>query len=299
MSVRACLCDDACEHFILVFFVQGSGSGYLSALVATIVSPYAVHHCIERCPLLAARCRDNFARMPLMRHAVVFAASAFDLDPDASMRYDRIYCGAGALASDVRFLARFLKLGGSVVGPFEAVVHDNQPRRSRRARPQCLVRATLTAPCELFVEELMPVQFTPLSREGDEPRAMRHRSTRSKLTLKGPVWGLDSPELFPPHFRLTVKLLHRAGRAPLQGIAKRACFAHAIPWHVWECRVLACLAYDDVRSPLSDDDYHVHKTAKPEPLPVVDLVRLAAPEIDQAEDDAESTIASIHARVTS
>lgn len=222
----------------------GSGSGYLSALAATVLSPYAVHHCVERCPVLAARCRETFGRMPAMRHVAVHAVSAFDLDPETSTRYDRVYCGAGALAADAKFLAKFLKPGGLLVGPFEPDDDDlplppRPRRRFRHGRPQCLVKAVLASRSELVLEELMPVQFTPLARDDKQPK-------QSRVALKGPTWGLDDPGLFPPAFRLAVSLLARAGHDHHKLQPKARCYADAVPWHVWETRILACLAYDDV-----------------------------------------------------
>ncbi|KAJ8614275.1 hypothetical protein CTAYLR_001149 [Chrysophaeum taylorii] len=220
----------------LSFLNVGSGSGYFSALAASILSPSAVHHCIERCPRLAARSRATLAMIPAMRHVTVHSASVFDLDETGSMRYDRVYCGAGALSADARFLARFLKVGGILVGPFEAEDDDLRRRRFRHGHPQSLVRATLVAPDDLRVDQIMPVQFTPLARDDDGP----------KLVLKGPSWGIDSPDLFPPQFKLLVAILYRAARAPRAPSADHSAIAHALPWHVWAISVLKYLAHDDV-----------------------------------------------------
>ena len=292
------------------FLNIGSGSGYLSALAATILTPRSVHHCVERCPVLAQRCRDAFASSQTTRNVKVHAASVFDLDPDNSIAFDKIYCGAGARAEDAFFLAHLLKPNGAIVGPFEGTwvdpLHDLIPvnlnedppifeewrPRIRRHRPQCLIRATFHRP-RLFtgqddddddvteggggggqeeeedsdddddddddeedddeddageegeqeddrgglrVREIMPVQFTPLRRDAE---------TRS-LSLRGPAWGADAPELFPVAFKLVVSILARAAADPQTSLP-------LMPWHVWEAGVLSYLAYDDVRSVTNDD----------------------------------------------
>mmetsp|Transcript_2300 Transcript_2300/g.3064 ORF Transcript_2300/g.3064 Transcript_2300/m.3064 type:complete len:700 (-) Transcript_2300:683-2782(-) len=104
------------------FLNIGSGSGYLSTLAATILGPDSVHHCLERCPSLARRCQETFANDPNMRHVIVHqgGVSLFELDVDNStLRFDKIYCAAGAKSSDKQLLARFLKPNGVLVGPFE------------------------------------------------------------------------------------------------------------------------------------------------------------------------------------
>eukprot|EP00635_Sarcinochrysidales_sp_CCMP3193_P002993 CAMPEP_0118892632 /NCGR_PEP_ID=MMETSP1166-20130328/2153_1 /TAXON_ID=1104430 /ORGANISM="Chrysoreinhardia sp, Strain CCMP3193" /LENGTH=493 /DNA_ID=CAMNT_0006831375 /DNA_START=12 /DNA_END=1493 /DNA_ORIENTATION=+ len=135
------------------FLNVGSGSGYLSALAVRGLTAKAVHHCVERCPELAQRSRDSLASDAATRNVTVHTASLFDLDAAKSMKFDKIYCGAGARAEDALLLANFLKPGGAMVGPFEGRwIDDSGPhfddlnadwRRLRRHRPQCLIRAIL------------------------------------------------------------------------------------------------------------------------------------------------------------
>ncbi|KAH8059393.1 hypothetical protein JL722_5419 [Aureococcus anophagefferens] len=100
-----------------------------------------------------------------------------------------------------------------LVGPFEAP----PPEDARSRRPQSLLKIVKTTCGRLDVEEVLPVQFTPLHR-GDDPGP--------QLALRGPVWGRDDAAVFPPAFRAAAGTLARSGAALL-------------PAHVWDTHVLA------------------------------------------------------------
>lgn len=158
-----------------------------------------MHHCVEISAPLAARCRStfeelsregfgsewsdedtdrtegkvgsrfNFGAVPELRHANVHVASCFDLALETSMKFDRIYVGAGARASDARFLSKLLKPGGIMVGPFKRDV--DRAARNLDFGAQSLLKATRAHNDDdreacFEVDELMPVQFAPLSRQG-------------------------------------------------------------------------------------------------------------------------------------
>ena len=241
----------------LSFLNVGSGSGYLSALAACALGPCAVHHCVEVDAPLAARCTRTFGKVskgssrgfgsvPELRHARVHCSSVFDVDVDATMRFDRIYVGAGARAEDARRIARLLKPGGVLVGPFEDGGEEDEEGDDGDGvfdggfgGPQRLIRATRLpgapgAPPALAITELLPVQFTPLVR-----RISRHPQVR----ILGPRWSADSKDLFGADFRVAVALLLRAtARADAPPVAR-------LPWHVWDAEILACLSHDDVLGP--------------------------------------------------
>ncbi|KAJ1459931.1 protein-L-isoaspartate O-methyltransferase-domain-containing protein, partial [Pelagophyceae sp. CCMP2097] len=212
----------------------GSGAGYFSALASKLVGDTAIHHCIEKCPKLTQRCRNTFANDGGLRHVRVHTASAFDLDFESSFLFDRIYCGAGARAADAMLFSRLLKPGGIMVGPFKFEPAEIGSTLGARVRSQALIKITRTRPGEaplLHVDEFMAVQFTPLSR-------LRPPGS-PRLELRGPEWGRDSPELFPPPFHAAVRLLARASAARPPAPA-----AHRLPWHVrvWEMNILTFLA---------------------------------------------------------
>mmetsp|Transcript_3953 Transcript_3953/g.12913 ORF Transcript_3953/g.12913 Transcript_3953/m.12913 type:complete len:693 (-) Transcript_3953:97-2175(-) len=108
-----------------------------------------------------------FGYVPEVAHVRINVASCFELAVDESMRFDRIYVGAGARASDARLLSRLLKPGGIIVGPFER----DAGSRAFAFGAQSLLKATRDRDDDdkgrdatFQVEELMAVQFAPLSR---------------------------------------------------------------------------------------------------------------------------------------
>lgn len=103
----------------LSFLNIGSGTGYLSFLVAKIVGPHVVNHGIEHKPELvefaASRCAKvkEFANMNFIRFR---CGDAFSLAPP-SVRYDRIYIGGGVQFEATIFFQDFLNHGGIMVAP--------------------------------------------------------------------------------------------------------------------------------------------------------------------------------------
>ena len=158
----------------LSFLNLGSGSGYLSALAAALLGEGCVHVCVELDAALAARSRATLAALgrgpvPALRDVQVVCASAFDVDVDLSMKFDRIYVGAGARHGDARRFGRLLKPDGRLVGPFE----DDFEPRPPWGLPQALLRVTRPrAPegsDEFELDDLLPVQFSNLVRPaGDD-----------------------------------------------------------------------------------------------------------------------------------
>lgn len=275
------------ESGALSFLNIGSGAGYLSALAATILGPNSVHHCVEISRPLVARCRatferasarehrDDFGAVPELRHVKVHVASCFDLKLAECMSFDRIYVGAGARASDARFLSKLLKPGGVIVGPFE---RDAERARSYSFGAQSLLRATRNdSDASFHVDELMAVQFAPLSRRGyaldgslvdadfrghiapsdeddsddDDAQEQEEQGNDDQtkppppvlrtVAIRGPTWGVDHADLFAPCFVEAVDALKKTVTA-----SRRADALARIPWHVWEVNVLPLLAHDDV-----------------------------------------------------
>ena len=165
----------------LSFLNLGSGSGYLSALAAALLGEGCVHVCVELDAALAARSRATLAALgrgpvPALRDVQVVCASAFDVDVDLSMKFDRIYVGAGARHGDARRFGRLLKPDGRLVGPFE----DDFEPRPPWGLPQALLRVTRPrAPegsDEFELDDLLPVQFSNLVRpagDDDDERVRR------------------------------------------------------------------------------------------------------------------------------
>mmetsp|Transcript_12983 Transcript_12983/g.38646 ORF Transcript_12983/g.38646 Transcript_12983/m.38646 type:complete len:429 (-) Transcript_12983:77-1363(-) len=239
----------------LSFLNIGSGSGYFSALAATLLGRRAVHRCVELSAPLALRSaralerlatQKGFGSVPEAEHVLVERCSAFDLDLDGSMRFDRVYVGARARAEDVERFGRLLKPGGVLVGPFE---ERGAPEQPFYGAPQSLLRATRSG--EGFdVVELIPVQFAPLVRgdggdsDGEDTPEEAEAAPKPKappVRLLGPRWAADAPLLFGVEFHLAVQVLRRATAGASPGLAR-------LPWHVVEAEILGYLTHDCVRA---------------------------------------------------
>ena len=169
----------------LSFLNIGSGTGYMSALVAQAIGPTAVHHGIEMREELVAHARATCAQLglPLIKF---IHGNAFDVSVAHSMRYDRIYVGAGAPDALKAIAFKLLKWGGIIVGPF---VYEGQ---------ESLIKATMRSERSFAVERLLPVAFAPLVSDGARP---------DSVVMRGPEWGVDSWRLFPPRFLGVAALL--------------------------------------------------------------------------------------------
>ena len=120
------------------FLNVGSGTGCVSTVVNQLIGRHAVHHGIEiRAPLveLATRLAQQRGGM----EGVHFhCGSIHDIDASASIRFDRIYVGAGVRLGDKAQILGLLKVGGIAVGPFE----DEDDGEQRLIK----VRAALPSP---------------------------------------------------------------------------------------------------------------------------------------------------------
>lgn len=262
----------------LSFLNVGSGAGYFSALASTILGPGSIHHCVEISAPLVDRCRQTFRDLsrqdvPELRHANVHVASCFDLDLDFGMKFDRIYVGAGAKLSDAKALSKLLKPKGIIVGPFEQDSAEN----SFAFGLQALLKATKVLPSDspddqdddeptFEIEELMDVQFAPLSRKSrgkdgqlrnaDFSAAKKNDDQKQVLTLRGPTWGKDSPELFAPCF---LDAIHTFKKLSVCG---RRSNVAVVPWHVWQHKIWPLLAHDDIVNVVeSCSTHHKHLLA--------------------------------------
>lgn len=80
----------------LSFLNVCSGTGYLSAVVSQVLGPRAVHHAVELSPELAASAASKLKALPKCGGVEVTCGSCLGIDAARSMRFDRIYVGAGA-----------------------------------------------------------------------------------------------------------------------------------------------------------------------------------------------------------
>ena len=136
----------------LSFLNIGSGSGYLSALAAhtSLLGPDAVHHGVELRPSLVSHAAERCIALGLDNIRFT-CADCFAIDVGGSMKFDRIYVGAGA-RSDAKFLFGLLKVGGILVGPFEHGTLGEQH----------LIQTTRTSERDFEIRRIMSVTFAEL-----------------------------------------------------------------------------------------------------------------------------------------
>ncbi|MDR6900348.1 methyltransferase domain-containing protein [Rhizobium miluonense] len=91
----------------------GTGTGYYTAILSTLVAPGGHIHAVEIDEALASRTRDNLASF---ENASVICADATELElPQA----DLIYVSAGVVAPPISWL-QALRLGGRIIVPWQA-----------------------------------------------------------------------------------------------------------------------------------------------------------------------------------
>ena len=140
-----------------------AGTGYISAVASQILGTQAVHTAIELRGELVRHAREKLHALGLT-HVDFRHGSCLEVDPATSMRFQRIYFGAGADESVAATFFNMLEIGGVLVGPFAS--SDGSQR---------LLRVRRLTESSFQVGELMWVQFTPLlvSLPHDEVRGVR------------------------------------------------------------------------------------------------------------------------------
>ncbi len=114
----------------LSFLNIGSGSGYFSALAARILGREGIHHGVEISPHLVAHARERLDALG-DSHVQLFCASCYSLDFAHSMRYTRIYIGAGSSVG----------VTASVLGLLQVATRIHGARASARARARARARS--------------------------------------------------------------------------------------------------------------------------------------------------------------
>ena len=161
----------------------------LSSLAACIIGRRAIQFGIE--------CREELIQHSRSRldelghtHVQLVHANCFELDPESSMRFQRIYVGAGASQRTASILFRMLEIGGIIVGPFSGA-HGNQR----------LLRARRIGEAKFEVSEVLSVQFTPMSTHKHAGRITGLKRTTcgpSHLSTSSPCAHLCACYPLPP-----------------------------------------------------------------------------------------------------
>jgi protein-L-isoaspartate O-methyltransferase len=218
-----------------------SGTGYFSALASQILGKKAVHRAIELRPELIEHASAKLAAIDCS-HVELVLGSCLALCPDTSMRFERIYLGAGADETMGAILFRMLEMGGVLVGPFAGADGNQRLLRVRRVNE-----------AEFDVTELMHVQFTPLlpatssfagmpspmpatpptpptalhmpagtpsPLQPASPRGVRTRTLLAPISLPAPTWAPELHDRFPPAHRAAVRTLLLTHARPDSLLAK-------------------------------------------------------------------------------
>jgi protein-L-isoaspartate O-methyltransferase len=168
----------------LSFLNVGSGTGYLSAVVASLIGPHAIHHGIELRTSLVELSRTLAAERGLS--SIVFHNRSFRaVDPKASMKFDRIWLGAASNAEERTLAAQLLKIGGLCVGPFECESGEQHLSKLERCGAHELltpadreselpIRLCWAGDVRVRQTRYLRVSLSPLLRELRELRDVAH-----------------------------------------------------------------------------------------------------------------------------
>lgn len=238
------------------FLNIGSGSGYLSCLVACLAGKSGVSHGIEvssqTLSHAKACCESWRQRTNAAKGSEVYDSHYFQLIPGNAFelrsgdlqqsKYDRIYVGAGCPDEKKDFFYTFLEEGGILVVPVNA---RNELLKVRRLRGNVYTETVVSnvhfAP---LVDSTLPsTRRQPSQEPRDEVLMEIQRASPMSLvvTSRVPISGslvlpmrawLPSTQVyatFPPHYRKVAFLLLLAASKPLQG----RCIASALPLQLW------------------------------------------------------------------
>ena len=110
------------------FLNLGSGTGYLSCMVANLLGPHSVHVAVEGQAATVQHARESWANWqaanPVYAQALapceIIHGNALQIDLDvgeAVTGFDRIYVGATVPRRKLQRIAQLLRPGGILVGP--------------------------------------------------------------------------------------------------------------------------------------------------------------------------------------
>ncbi|EQC32538.1 hypothetical protein SDRG_09861 [Saprolegnia diclina VS20] len=205
----------------LSFLNLGSGSGYFSCLVGSVIGKDAINHGLEIDPTVIAACQQSCATYVAQRsppsmasHDAIMQAdnddnnreetgapeessddysvphvvqgSIYTMECAANVKYDRIYVGAGAPESLIATIHALLKPMGIAIGPFGDKLLK--------------IRSREDGSCTKMV--LTGVHFAPLRDDNN---------TSAKVCYFPPqVWTLQLHATYPRAFREAVAALYPA-----------------------------------------------------------------------------------------
>jgi precorrin-6B methylase 2 len=110
------------------FLNLGSGTGYLSCMVAVLLGPQSVHVAVEVCPETIVHMMKSIARWKASSSTTdgeippieLIHGNALQIDSrqgEAASGFDRIYVGSSVGRTKLDQIAQLLRPGGILVGP--------------------------------------------------------------------------------------------------------------------------------------------------------------------------------------
>jgi len=162
-------------------------AGYISAVAAQLLGRRSIHYGIELQPKLVEYSRAKLDSLEL-HSPQILCCDCYTIDAETSMRFDRIYVGAGA-GENTTFLMRMLEVGGVLVGPFES-----------EGGSQRLIKCHRVSEDDYEMTELMAVHFTPLAQP-------RHAQPPPPVSLCAPRWCPELHCRFPPKHQTVIMTL--------------------------------------------------------------------------------------------
>jgi protein-L-isoaspartate O-methyltransferase len=110
----------------------GSGTGYLTCIVASILGARSIHYCVEihkdvvsHAEEAIGRWKEAYSPAQKIQNINLIHGNALELDADAgecALGFDRIYIGAAVSKRDLPLFKSMRKPGGILVGPGRLVL---------------------------------------------------------------------------------------------------------------------------------------------------------------------------------
>jgi hypothetical protein len=203
-----------------------------SSIAAELIGAHAIHHCVE----LSSKVVDLARRLAGERglDAIEFhCANVHSVDVGASMKFDRIYVGAGVLAVAMRTkILSLLKPGGVAVGPFATDNSELGLLRATRLPDGAVGEDLMSSSADeeesfctatgCMLKRLAPASFASLQGPDDDDK---------RIVLLAPRWGSTRPSNFPPMYLHVVATLYLGTtHDPVSMCSK-------LPWDIWNAHV--------------------------------------------------------------
>jgi len=167
----------------------GSGTGYLTCIIASILGHRSVHYCVDVHKDVVDHSRESIARWKeahqpaqKMQNIHLIHGNVLQLDPnegECALGFDLIYIGAAISKRDLPRFKSMLKPGGILVGPVE----DELVKCVR-------MQASASNEKEYTLQVLSGVIFAPLVKKPG-----------MKTVIQASVWSPTNHLLYPDTFR--------------------------------------------------------------------------------------------------